>query len=351
MVFTVNTSESTERPARPRRRTPAADDRRILYEIIRTVASSVDLDHVLAAIVRLVTEGTQAHAAYVFIVEHGGSRLVLRAASEPYNQAVGKVSMRRGEGLAGWVAEHRRPAFIPDNALADPRIKYFPELDEEKYQSIVSVPLIGKDDEVMGVIALHAEAPRVFSEDDAAFLIHSASLVAGAIENARLYAAARRRVRELEWLSALSETISAAELAGRAAAGRRDQSLALLRAAASTSISRSRRPAAAARPRHRPPPTRRRPRPRRAVERARRGGRVDGTGGALAAALSGGPRALGHDPVPLSADGELIGFLVARGAGGRTFDEDDRDLATSIARRPPSGSGRSADRGAEERNH
>ncbi len=35
--------------------------------------------------------------------------------------------------------------------------------------------------------------------------------------------------------------------------------------------------------------------------------------------------------MPLSADGELIGFLVARGAGGRTFDDDDRDLATSIA--------------------
>ena len=63
-----------ERSARPARRTtPAADDRRILYEIIRTVSSSVDLDHVLAAIVRLVTEGTQAHAAYVFIVESGGS--------------------------------------------------------------------------------------------------------------------------------------------------------------------------------------------------------------------------------------------------------------------------------------
>jgi purine catabolism regulator len=35
--------------------------------------------------------------------------------------------------------------------------------------------------------------------------------------------------------------------------------------------------------------------------------------------------------VPLSADGELLGFLVARAAGGRTFDDDDRDLASSIA--------------------
>ena len=54
--------------------------------------------------------------------------------------------MRRGEGLAGWVPSTAGRSFIPDNALADPRIKYFPELEEEKYQSIVSVPLIGKDE-------------------------------------------------------------------------------------------------------------------------------------------------------------------------------------------------------------
>ena len=269
---------------------------------------------------------------------------MLRAASEPYDQAVGKVSMRRGEGLAGWVAEHRRPAFIPDNALADPRIKYFPELDEEKYQSIVSVPLIGKDDEVMGVIALHAEAPRVFSEDDAAFLIHSASLVASAIENARLYAAARRRVRELERLSALSESISAA--------GSLDELLpdvadAVARPAARRQRARvprrAERPAAAPRLGARRPPTRRRPsaspscRPSCAAA-----ARLDGTGGALAAALSGGPAHPAAITVPLSADGELIGFLVAPRAPAAA--RSTTTIATSpppSRPRPPSASRRS----------
>ena len=54
---------------------------------------------------------------------------------------------------------------------------------------------------MIGVIALHAEAPRVFSAEDAAFLIHVASLVAHAIENARLYERTRRSLRELEHLS------------------------------------------------------------------------------------------------------------------------------------------------------
>ena len=138
------------------------------------------------------------------------SDLLCAVSDDQYQAQIGHVRMRRGEGLAGWVAKHREPVFLADNALQDPRVKYFPEFEEEQCQSIVSVPMIGPDDEVIGVIALHAEAPRVFTEEDAAFVIHSASLVASAIVNARLYEAARRRVRELEGLSALVNAVSSA---------------------------------------------------------------------------------------------------------------------------------------------
>ena len=45
----------------------------------------------------------------------------------------------------------------------------------------------------IGVISLHTEAPREFSEDEVDFLVSSATLVRGAIENARLYAETRSR--------------------------------------------------------------------------------------------------------------------------------------------------------------
>ncbi len=181
-----------------------ADERRILYEIIRTVSSTVDLEQVLEAVVKLIVEGVKAQSCFVWIVERGG-RLVLRAASEQYADAVGVTTLAPGEGFAGWVSEHRQPIFIPSDALADPRARYFPEFEEEKYQSMVSVPLIAKDGGLFGVIGLHSLAPRTLTEDDATFVIHSASLVAGAIENARLYEATRRRVHELERLSEISD--------------------------------------------------------------------------------------------------------------------------------------------------
>ncbi len=181
-----------------------ADERRILYEIIRTVSSTVDLEQVLEAVVKLIVEGVKAQSCFVWIVERGG-RLALRAASEQYADAVGVTTLAPGEGFAGWVSEHRQPIFIPSDALADPRARYFPEFEEEKYQSMVSVPLIAKDGALFGVIGLHSLAPRTLTEDDATFVIHSASLVAGAIENARLYEATRRRVHELERLSEISD--------------------------------------------------------------------------------------------------------------------------------------------------
>ena len=66
-------------------------------------------------------------------------------------------------------------------------VKYVPELEEERFQSLVSVPIVGKDGNVIGVISSHTEAPREFTEAEVEVLVSSASLVAGAIENARLH--------------------------------------------------------------------------------------------------------------------------------------------------------------------
>ena len=47
------------------------------------------------------------------------------------------------------------------------------------------------------MVVLHTVAPREFDEGALTFLAHTASLVAGAIENARLYEDTRRRVEAL----------------------------------------------------------------------------------------------------------------------------------------------------------
>jgi len=182
---------------------------KFLHEIVSTVASSIELADVLPAVVRLMSDASGVHGSFVYLLED--DRLVMRAASPPYGRQVGKVVFERGESLAWWAVEHVEPAFIRENALDDRRVKYVPELEEERYQSLLAVPLVGRSGEPIGAITAHTEAPREFSDDEVEFIVTSASLVASAIENARLYEETRMRVSELEQLTELAEAIARAD--------------------------------------------------------------------------------------------------------------------------------------------
>jgi GAF domain-containing protein len=290
-----------------------ADERRILYAIIRTVSSTVDLETVLSAVVQLITEGAKAQSCFIWINDPHG-RLVLRAASGRYAATVGRATLAPGEGFAGWVAANRQPIFLPEDALADPRARYFPEFEEEKYQSMVSVPLIGKDDAVFGVIGIHSVAPRVLTPDDANFVLHSASLVAGAIENARLYDAARRRVAELEQLSRVSDQAARASSA--------DELLPVVVTAACDLLGAQQAVVYLT---------------ERDERLVRRAGAPDTLGTPVVIGLEDasdvGARVWRNGAatlcVPLAADGQLLGYLVARGDGA--FPPELRDRAMTIA--------------------
>ena len=160
---------------------------------------------------RLLSDASAVHACFVYLVDRPQDRLVLRAASAPYGHLVGTIELQRGEALAWWALEHREAAFIRENALADPRVKYVPELHEERFQSLVAIPILGRRGDEIGAITLDTEAPREFTDAEVELLVSSASLVAGAIENARLYEETRQRVAELEQLTELAEAVAAAE--------------------------------------------------------------------------------------------------------------------------------------------
>jgi GAF domain-containing protein len=181
-----------------------------LYAVIKTVSSSLDLDRVLGGIVDIATDATGCHAAFIYFVE--GDRLTLRAASPRYSHLVGELAWGMEEGLTGWVARTKTPEFIRDHALDDPRMKYVPELEEEHFQSMVAVPILSRDGDVLGVVVLHTQAPREFDDGVVNFLVHTASLVAGAIENAQLYEGTRRRVDALTTLTQLSQALAAVTL-------------------------------------------------------------------------------------------------------------------------------------------
>ncbi|HWE12093.1 MAG TPA: GAF domain-containing protein [Solirubrobacteraceae bacterium] len=184
------------------------EENRTLYGVIKLVSSSLELQPMLQGVVDLATDATGCHACFIYLLEDG--TLTIRAASPVFGEAVGKVQFSVQEGLTGWVARHRTPEFIREQAMQDPRMKYVPLLQEERFQSMAAVPILSRAGETIGVIVLHTRAPHEFGEDTPKLLIHIASLVSGAIENAQLYDRERRRVDSLTGLSELTQQVAAA---------------------------------------------------------------------------------------------------------------------------------------------
>ncbi len=180
----------------------------LLNEVISTVGSTLRLDEVLQHLVDIVVRATSCQVAFIYLYDKDKERVVLASTTEKYQHLVGKISMALGEGIAGWVELHGKPVFVKEEALEDPRFRYFSELEEEKFQSIMTVPIMTKNDNLVGVITVQSVAPREFTEQHHTFINNTAALVGRAIENAQLYENTQRKLSVLTSLAVLSQTIS-----------------------------------------------------------------------------------------------------------------------------------------------
>jgi two-component sensor histidine kinase/putative methionine-R-sulfoxide reductase with GAF domain len=155
-----------------------------------------------------VAEALETDACFVYLYDEHADELVLRASFGTRVEEMTRVpKMRPGEGITGTAAAERAPVMIPRDAHLDPRFKSFPNLREEQYQSILAVPILAKE-RLEGALNVRTEAPREFSQAEIDLLMAIAGQVAQAIENAKLYDHAQRRVAELEALAAISEAVS-----------------------------------------------------------------------------------------------------------------------------------------------
>lgn len=185
-----------------------ARENALLNEVISTVGSTLKLDEVLHHLVDTVMRAVSCHAAFIYLYDKEKDRIVLASTSDQHQHLLGKIEMAPGEGINGWVGLTLQPVILKEGAMNDPRFRYYPELEEEKFQSLMSVPITAKDRHLIGVITLHTVAPHEFSEQDYTFVINTAALVASAIENAQLYENTQRKLNILASLSVLSQTIS-----------------------------------------------------------------------------------------------------------------------------------------------
>ncbi len=193
------------------------DEVRLLGLVIDATSADMDVADVVQRVANLVTEATGSDVCFVHLLDEDRGCVVLAGATPPFDEQIGKVELRLGQGIAGWVALHAEAAVVPDK-WQDERYRYIPALRGEDYASMVSVPmLIPRGKRVIGVLNVHSKAPRDYGSYDLALLTQVANLMARAIENARLYQRLAEREEMLE--SFATRTIEAQEHERRRLAG------------------------------------------------------------------------------------------------------------------------------------
>ncbi|HVN77657.1 MAG TPA: GAF domain-containing protein [Terriglobia bacterium] len=179
----------------------------ILHKISQAISSNLNLEEVLRHIIDLVNQVTRGDSCLLYLLDKANEELILRASKNPHPKIIGRIKVKVGEGITGWVARERQPVAIHKAAYNDPRFKLFHNLPEDRYQAFLSAPVI-TNNEVIGVINVQHRRLHRHTLGEIALLTTIASQVGGAIENARLYEETKRKAMQLETISNVSKTIT-----------------------------------------------------------------------------------------------------------------------------------------------
>ena len=155
----------------------------LIHEIGSRIAAADPLHGVLGRVVDFVSSVVPCDSCFVYVLEDDA--LVLRASKTPHPDVIDRLKMRIGQGITGWVAEHRQPVVVGRNAFKDPRFQTFNELPEDRYEAFLSVPVLSRG-KLVGVINLQHSQPHDHSRQDIQLISTIGFLVGAEIEMARL---------------------------------------------------------------------------------------------------------------------------------------------------------------------
>jgi signal transduction protein with GAF and PtsI domain len=181
----------------------------LLHRISGIVSSDQDIESILREMVAMTVHATRADATLVYLIEHATNEIVLRASQLSHDTEIGKVRMKIGEGITGWVAAHKSVVALPQNAAADPRFKSFSSLQEDTYEAFLSVPLVDSG-EIIGVINVHHKEPHRHSAEEFALVAFMGEQMGGVIARARLAERSLNAARRMQTLAAVAQAIGAA---------------------------------------------------------------------------------------------------------------------------------------------
>jgi two-component system, NarL family, sensor histidine kinase DevS len=177
------------------------------------LASELSLDAVLQKIVEAAAELTGARYAALGVIDPSGQsleRFIVTGIDEETQAAIGDLP--RGRGILGALIQDAKPLRLDDLA-EDPRSVGFPA-NHPPMRTFLGVPILLRGVAYGNLYLTEKAEGAPFTDEDEELTTLLSTQAAVAIENARLYEAATRWLRQLESLNEVSNAlVSETELA------------------------------------------------------------------------------------------------------------------------------------------
>jgi DNA-binding PucR family transcriptional regulator/putative methionine-R-sulfoxide reductase with GAF domain len=190
----------------------AARELNFLVRLAQAAASTQRPDELLELIIRETTSAIGTDVCSLYLLTPPGRELLLTATNGLNENMVGKVTMKVGEGITGWVAESRRASVVPD-VSREPHWKWVPGLDEDRFHSMASVP-VESGPRLVGVINVQSTERREFTSGDIDFLRAIAAQVAGILERSELQRRTEVQLAEIQLSHDIHERFTKLSLDG-----------------------------------------------------------------------------------------------------------------------------------------
>ena len=162
----------------------------LLLEMIAKMNSTLlnDENRLLTRIMEAAREIMNSEASSLMLLDKATDELVIQIPTGPVQEEVAGIRIPRGQGFAGWVAEHDAPLLV-EEATTDPR--HYQQVDQDsgfETKSLICVPMRGPNGEIMGVLeAMNPRDEAPYTQADIDLLSVLADQAAIGIENARLH--------------------------------------------------------------------------------------------------------------------------------------------------------------------
>ncbi len=185
-----------------------------VYEVGRTVTSTLELESVLNLVTAKAMEILNAEASSLLLLDspcrlgEEPGELVFRVALGPAGESLVGRRLAPGEGIAGAVIRTGEGQFVND-VHTDRRWSAAPDtMTGFETRSILCVPLISRDCVIGALEVINKQDRTPFDEIDLNLLSTFAAQAAIALENAHLYEETHRRLRQINTLYQVGRSLA-----------------------------------------------------------------------------------------------------------------------------------------------